>query len=883
MLVTHPSLIVTNTGDSGPGSLRQAIMNADGSPGPADVITFNIPGTAPFTIGSLSSPLPALTTGPGDTLTIDGTSQTGYAGTPIVKIDGSGLGTSVIGLELAGSGIIVQGLAIDHFGTAGIQIDNGANNEAIESNYLGVDFNGSTAAGNVFGLIIDGSSNDTIGGTGGLGNVISASSYGIILDNTTIGVFSGNIIGLNAAGTAALGNAIAGISATGVSEITIGGATAAQGNTISGNGTTGVLLDAASSLNLLENNVIGTNSAETAAFANGTGVEIEGPGNTIGPGNVISGNGTGVLVDGPSATGDMITGSVIGLNGAMTAPLPNTSAGVAINAGAGGIILANSVISGNNVPIARGVSVNGATNVTILKDIIGLNGAGTIAFPNFTGVWITQSSGTILQGDTIAGNTTDGVNVVNGSSATSFVGNTIGAGAIGSTFVNGVNGIYLGTGSSLNTIGGPTAAARNVISGNRTNGVVISDLGTQSNVIEGNYIGVDPTGAIAVPNGTGILVSNQNSDTTIADNLVSGNTGVGVFIATGASDVDVVGNKIGTDATGTQAVPNGFQGVAIVNATANTIGGTTDGTANVISGNSSNGIVIFGGGASGNLIEGNLIGTDSTGTKALPNVFSGIYIGDGSGFVPPTFGSAHDNTIGGTTSGAANVISGNDQYGILINGGTIAANNLGAFNNLVLGNLIGLNAAGTAAIALGKGQTNNLFSGIGIENAAFDNTIGGTVAGSANVASGNSGNGVAIFSGAVWQPRRRQSPRHRRPRRPGGRQHPQRRRHPERRDRQHRRRHDPRRRQRHLRQLALRHPPQRRRHVAELRRRQLHRHRRDRYEGPWQCQPRRLDRHRLDRQHHRRNNDGHRQRHLRQHEGWAQNLRCRHHWKRRRR
>ena len=145
----------------------------------------------------------------------------------------------------------------------------------------------------------------------------------------------------------------------------------------------------------------------------------------------------------------------------------------------------------------------------------------------------------------------------------------------------------------------------------------------------------------------------------------------------------VEGNEIGTNTPGNTALPNGNNGVDIVSgASFNTVGGTVAGSANVISGNAYNGVVIAFAGASDNLVEGNLIGTDAGGTVALPNGANGVEIQ----------GGATNNTIGGTTAGARDIISGNGYAGVLIT-------DSGTNGNVVEGDYIGTNAAGTAALA----------------------------------------------------------------------------------------------------------------------------------------------------------------------------------------
>src|SRR6185436_13920441 len=121
----------------------------------------------------------------------------------------------------------------------------------------------------------------------------------------------------------------------------------------------------------------------------------------------------------------------------------------------------------------------------------------------------------------------------------------------------------------------------------------------------------------------------------------------------------IQGNYIGTDSTGMLARGNTNQGIVIVNSPFNLIGGTTPAARNVISGNRS-GIQILGAGAHDNTVQGNYIGLNAAGMAAIPNQFSGITLSALFG----TFDYASDNTIGGSVAGARNVISGNNGAGI---------------------------------------------------------------------------------------------------------------------------------------------------------------------------------------------------------------------------
>ncbi len=295
-------------------------------------------------------------------------------------------------------------------------------------------------------------------------------------------------------------------------------------------------------------------------------------------------------------------------------------------------------------------------------------------------------------------------------------GNFIGTDVTGTVALPNRVGVQIDNGPG-DTIGGTTTAARNLISGNLI-GVFILDV-SPGNVIEGNFIGTDVTGTAALGNRTGIDIDAGASNNTVggtaagARNLISGNSDNGVSILesepTSPTTGNLVeGNFIGTDVTGTEALGNGGVGVSIA-ATGNTVGGAAAGARNIISANV-NGVVVQNLTASGNLIQGNFIGTDATGMKGLGNSLRGVEIlGPG-------------NTLGGAAPGAGNVISASGENGVEIA--------FQATGNLVQGNLIGTNAARTAS--LGNGA-----SGVVVQQGS-NNTIGGTAPGAGNVIAYNS-------------------------------------------------------------------------------------------------------------------------------------------------
>ena len=254
-------------------------------------------------------------------------------------------------------------------------------------------------------------------------------------------------------------------------------------------------------------------------------------------------------------------------------------------------------------------------------------------------------------------------------------------------------------------------------------------LEADDNAVSGNRIGVSGDGTTALGNGgSGVVVLGQGNTiggtTSGAHNVISGNAVRGVFLA--GSGNFVFGNSIGTTADGTAAVRSDSSGIWIEGAY-NVIGGPSAGTGNLISGNGpqhqgsgvlAGGVVISGAFATGNILQGNQIGTDVAGAKALPNYVTGVSIVD-----------APNSLIGGTKPGEGNLISANAGTGLNLVGA--------AAGTLIEGNLIGTDRAGTSALG-------NLGAGVGIDSNNI--TVGGTVSGAGNVISGN---GEGMFIGTT--------------------------------------------------------------------------------------------------------------------------------------
>jgi hypothetical protein len=249
---------------------------------------------------------------------------------------------------------------------------------------------------------------------------------------------------------------------------------------------------------------------------------------------------------------------------------------------------------------------------------------------------------------------------LNGANATGnrIRGNYIGTDGTGATALsNSGPGVFL-ISASDNTIGGTDPGARNILSGNEF-GILIATADATGNVILGNYIGTNASGDSAIPNQSGVLLWGLNN--TIggtedgAGNLISGNDFAGIDMGEDTEGTVIQGNYIGTDASGLAAVGNDL-GIFVNFAPDNTIGGTDGGAGNVISGNASSAIHINGFKATGNLVQGNHIGTGADGSTAVGNGGTAIVFMDG----------ASANMIGGDTPGAGNTIAHNGRKGVAL-------------------------------------------------------------------------------------------------------------------------------------------------------------------------------------------------------------------------
>jgi parallel beta-helix repeat protein len=428
-------------------------------------------------------------------------------------------------------------------------------------------------------------------------------------------------------------------------------------------------------------------------------------GNTV-SGNFIGTDPTGMIGEGNTQDGVHIGGS----NG-------NTVGGLTADA--------RNVISGNG---NTGIHIEPSNNNTIVGNFIGTDVTGKNGLSSATSI-----AGVLIfacNNNTVGGATPNARNIISGNSGgfggygvevggfgtgNQVLGNCIGTDVTGESAVPNVNGVFE---NAANTV------SNNVISGNHDiTGNTGFGLRLLGGTATGNYIGTDQSGTQALGNVVGVQMGSATLGGTggAADrNVISGNTNGGV--AAGSYSI-ILGNYIGTDVSGTLALGNLAPGIQVFYSNNVTIGGTSASARNVIAGNSPIGgfadIDILG--STNILIQGNYVGVDKSGDvplSSLANSSVGILVRQNSSYV----------TIGGTSTGAGNVLGSRDSL-IAISGG--------ANYNTVQGNSLGVGADGITPLSSNAGvrilaTTNNL--------------IGGTASGAGNTIANSAGDGVFVQS-----------------------------------------------------------------------------------------------------------------------------------------
>jgi hypothetical protein len=299
---------VTNTNDSGSGSLRQAILDANANLG-LDTIAFSIPGAGVHTITPSSNldqiTSPVLLDGYTQPGAIPNAAPVGTNAVLLIEIDGTGVGGGFsTGLNVSAGGSTIQGLVVNRWATA-IATFGGSGGDVIRGCFLGTDPTGTFALPNNIAVSV-GAPNDRVGGTDPADrNLVSGNTAGVFggalqIGGATGAVIQGNLVGTDATGMVAIPNGEAIYSNM---PALIGGTAAGAGNVISGNSLTGIFYQADV---LIQGNLIGVAAEGVSPLGNGlhgiwnhgaTGGTIGG----LGPGeaNVIAHNGAhGVETDG---------------------------------------------------------------------------------------------------------------------------------------------------------------------------------------------------------------------------------------------------------------------------------------------------------------------------------------------------------------------------------------------------------------------------------------------------------------------------------------------------------------------------------------------------------------------------------------------------------
>jgi uncharacterized repeat protein (TIGR01451 family) len=441
----------------------------------------------------------------------------------------------------------------------------------------------------------------------------------------------------------------------------------------------------------------------------------------------ISGN---LHIDGTTQPGYDPTGDkIIELNG--------TNAG--IGAFALWLVGRGSVVEGLSIHSfpGRGILVSATGGVTsdhiIRYNFIGTDATGKIAKPNKAGgIYIVGASKTTsveVFSNLVSGNGGPGIEIDAGGNPNQIASNNlIQFNTLGGTLGNDGEGILIHNGAKLNKI------QSNTIAGNKKDGVRISGINTDNNIVVENRIGVRANAPLANEK-NGVVIEDQAKDNEIGristsgfgySNYISGNKENGVLITGEGTDRNFVrNNQIGTNSDGDAALPGQLQqnGVLINDKAKDNHIGSLD-LGNLISGNNQNGVLITGAGTDKNGVGFNLIGTDPSARIAVPNMLNGVSVE----------ASAKENEIGASFAGNlfGNVISGNNVNGVLITGS-------GTDNNEVGANKIGTDGTGDNPVP-------NKANGVAIQDKAKRNIIGlgAQLQNNGNVICGNTVNGVLI-------------------------------------------------------------------------------------------------------------------------------------------
>ena len=456
--------------------------------------------------------------------------------------------------------------------------------------------------------------------------------------------------------------------------------------------------------------------------------------------------GDQTLIDGPSQPGYSVSGApVIHIDGSLIAtPGVNGLTAVGDQVGINGIAVtgfsnAGIFVHGNSYGSAigsvyLGIAPDGVTPAGNGGDGLYISGDATLVAYN------DQSRPSV-----ISGNGGSGIEISNAGEENLIYGVRIGTTRLGTQAVpNAVDGITIG--GTLNQIGQPGTAYRNLISGNAGAGIF---LWGPSNTILNSYIGTNVLGTAALPNGgNGLVIYGDHniigSSAANGGNLISGNTGDGLHIRF-VENVTIRGNIIGARHDRVAALPNSEVGVYLESPVAAMVGGSVYGEGNTISGNVGDGILVSRSAEGGSTVQvvGNTIGGGEAGAE-IGNGANGVQ------FYEVTTGPGGPNSI------RDNLINNNASKGVLVrysDGVVIRANDIGIYDGTMdAGNAqdgISLQSS-TQAVIGGAGSDRNLIGGndgygIGVTGPSSASIVGNWIGvGSDGIAVVGNGHGIRV-------------------------------------------------------------------------------------------------------------------------------------------
>ncbi len=700
---------VTTLANAGPGSLRQALLDANSTAGP-DTIAFAVTGT----IRISGAALPTID----DPVLIDGGTAPGFVSAPRVRVDFQN--TRGFTITATATGSQIRSLSIVDSAAAGITI--AASSTTVADNYIGLWENGLTIEANRGDgvLILAGANNNTIGVASTvafqLSNVISGNrANGVRISGSSGNVVAANYIGTDASGQIPLGNVGQGIRLTaGANNNLIGGEATAgndpkagifarppQGNLISANFQAGIRIDGGSTLNQLSGNFIGTSASGNAPLGNrhdGVAIVAANGNRLIGVTaiqqpfvfyNVVSGNWrNGLRIT--NATDTVVHANFLGLGANNVTRVPNRGSGMVVNGNsqrvnAGGEIPLGNVMSGNQ---QFGILIaDTAGGVLSFNNFVGQAAFGGRAANGMAGVRVTSSNpGFDINDKTtwnrfrtclIGGNNGNGIEFLGMASGAEVTDTAIGTNYdISAALPNLGHGIVIGGQATKIAIGGFDPSIEKIdggfsvhVGGNKGFGIVFQGKAHDVRVYNtrvGVGVGLTLESAYPIPNAAGgVFVGPGTSNITIGgepdltkplvrySNQIGRNYGNGLTITTARN----------TTVLATTVFANAASGVLLINSPGTVFGSAT--APNIVSRNRGQGI----------LATGFLAGSRITGSTITGNGANGLLLSASRGI-----------TVGGTHSSQANVISGNRLWGLLA-AGWCRGSALGS--NLVTGNSVG--------------------------------------------------------------------------------------------------------------------------------------------------------------------------------------------------